>query len=141
MENDEDRDTARLYNEKDNEFSYSDFIELVTHSDVSGILSLDKVTAVLYGFGKSEEGYGQWDGAFILRLNDGQLAIVHGGCDTTGWGCQDSSSVDFCPPEELDSTLHKLGLPGVDVWDEDLNVYFDDLQKYLREGKKHEWDD
>lgn len=53
----------------------------------------EEVTSVPAAWGRSEEGYGEWSGGFLLELKDGTFAYVAGWCDTTGWGCQDGAEV------------------------------------------------
>lgn len=58
------------------------------------------VETVLCAWGKSEEGYGEWSGGFVLRLKNGEFAVLTGWCDTTGWGCQDGAEVSVYPSEK-----------------------------------------
>ncbi len=61
------------------------------------IVKIDReaIETVHYGWGHSPEGYGSWEGGFILELKDGRFATIEGWCDTTGWGCQDGSEVTY----------------------------------------------
>lgn len=60
---------------------------------------------MLWAAGESPEGFGSWEGAFVLKLADGGYAFVFGWCDTTGWGCQDDAYLyrfaDHPTPEQL----------------------------------------
>lgn len=49
---------------------------------------VERVTA---GWGRSPDGYGDWEGGFVLLLKDGTWVLVSGWCDTSGWGCQDGA--------------------------------------------------
>lgn len=55
---------------------------------------------VLAAFGK--DGYlSEWEGGFAVESEDGRVAVVVGWCDTTGWGCQDGTTLlcDLSPTE------------------------------------------
>jgi hypothetical protein len=58
-------------------------------------ISREDIETVHYAWGYSPEGYGSWEGGFILELKDGRFATLTGWCDTTGWGCQDGVEVEY----------------------------------------------
>jgi hypothetical protein len=58
-------------------------------------ITRENIETVHYAWGRSPEGYGSWEGGFILELKDGRFATIEGWCDTTGWGCQDGVTVTF----------------------------------------------
>jgi hypothetical protein len=58
-------------------------------------IARETIEKVHYGWGHSPEGYGSWEGGFILELKDGRFVKLTGWCDTTGWGCQDGSEVTY----------------------------------------------
>lgn len=83
-----------------------DFTESVR---IAGIQehAIEKVYAA-WGF--SPEGFGSWNGGFLLLLKDGRSAYVHGWCDTTGWGCRDGAEVhyfDGLPDQEVVEKLSR----------------------------------
>jgi hypothetical protein len=126
---DETEEQASQYVESDNDYSFSDFTSILTHADVKDHIKPTDIIDILYGFGKSEEGYAQWDGGFVVSLKNGNRAILYGGCDTTGWGCQDNASVAFCLPEDLEETIEKLNLPALTFWDSNPQGFWEAFRK------------
>jgi len=68
-----------------------DFTETVR---IAGIRE-HAIQRVFAAWGESPEGYGSWNGGFLMLLKDKRVAYVHGWCDTTGWGCQDGAEVHY----------------------------------------------
>lgn len=50
---------------------------------------IEKVLAVYEGENDGE------DWSWILKLKDGRIALLVGGCDYTGWDCQSSADTSF----------------------------------------------
>jgi hypothetical protein len=100
--------------------------------------SIDRsaVKRAVAAWGYSPEGYGSWSGGFLLEMKDGRYAYITGWCDTTGWGCQDGTSIayfDSEPPLESlkrdeSSSYHD---EPVGEWETTLP----DLQKYIETGE------
>jgi hypothetical protein len=63
-----------------------------------------KPLRVLNAWGEKGD-YAEWEGGFVLWLEDNTYAYMEGWCDTTGWGCQDGVSV------RLGKTIKSLKLP------------------------------
>jgi hypothetical protein len=43
-----------------------------------------------------EQGdYAEWEGGFLVELKDSRFAYISGWCDTTGWGCQDGTDIQW----------------------------------------------
>jgi hypothetical protein len=51
-----------------------------------GQFTREDVAEILHITEGSEEGYGEWSGAVVVRLKDGRYAALSGWCDTSGWG-------------------------------------------------------
>ena len=121
-------------------YSAYDFTETVNHYESP--FNEKQVDKVLFAYGQSNEGYGEWSGGFILRLKDGRTVMLTGWCDTSGWGCQDGmnwvelgSDVDGWADEiKRQSDVLWITLPPLDEWDEDPI----DLNRYLR-GETGKW--
>lgn len=87
------------------------------------------VKRVIAAWGDSPEGYGSWEGGFLMEMADGRYAYLTGWCDASGWGCQDGARVfDF---DEIPANRALLpdvwgdGQLGPREWDEepaDLNA-------------------
>jgi hypothetical protein len=78
------------------------------------------VRNVLWAWGHADEGEccgGDYSCKFFMLLNDGRYALVEGGCDYTGWGCQDGAEV----------TYHTIELPPV----KDADTFPIDLNRWL----------
>lgn len=53
---------------------------------------VEHITRVLAAWGEDGD-CAEWEGGFMLALDDGKIAYVTGWCDTTGWGCQDGGQI------------------------------------------------
>lgn len=60
------------------EYTDSDFSECLERVTLPA-----KPRRVLYAYGKGDDG---WSGGFIAELENGQVALITGWCDYTGWG-------------------------------------------------------
>lgn len=69
------------------EWSEYDWDQVLGDNKAPGREDIDEVTHQYFRPGES--GYAEMDLVAVMRLKDGRWASVHGGCDTTGWGCQD----------------------------------------------------
>lgn len=110
-------------------YSSYDFSETLNHVD-SPISKAD-VKSVLYAYGYSIEGFGEWQGGFVMRLNDGRLVMLTGWCDTSGWGCQDGITFSELPEGTLtgwSKFTNEHGTPVLAEWDVDPI----DLNRYVR---------
>lgn len=89
---------------------------------------IEKVLAVFEG---DHEGPA-WH--WILKLNDGQIAYLTGGCDYTGWDCQSDATSYLV--ETVDQALNKVFA----VYDEaDLPEVLGTLLKQLETGRSITW--
>jgi hypothetical protein len=110
-------------------YSLYDFTESLDRVDLGG----RKLVAVIKSWGFSPEGYGSWEGGFVLRFGDGTVAYLSGWCDTTGWGCQDGVDIQYANSvEELalptEYSSYDVGGPLPIDWDEypaDLNLWIE----------------
>jgi len=124
-------------------YTRNDFRESLIIVETREALELvPKILQVLAAWGEQEEGWAEWAGGFLLKLDFEAypFAYVYGWCDTSGWGCQDGAYIDYfetCP------TLDQLGYS--DEWeknsDEVLNRVWDilpadlnDLENIKNEG-------
>ena len=89
----------------------------------------DAVDSVIAAFGDQGD-YAEWTGGFLLKLKDGRYCFLQGWCDTTGWGCQDGTSVDyFDAAPDLKDLKSKFSYPEnqeITEWDispADLNIW------------------
>lgn len=85
------------------------------------------VRRVVAAWGNGPEFLNEWDGGFLMEMQDARFAYVWGWCDSSGWGCQDNAEVayfDIQPP--LDTLPESEA--GTD-WDHDPA----DLNLWLRE--------
>lgn len=113
------------------EYTRYDFSESMDRATITP----DKIDSVIAAWGLSPNGYGSWEGGFLMKLKDGHYAYLTGWCDTTGWGCQDGANLeefetlpdwkawtreDWCPEKRV----------CVLDWDEAPA----DLNKWLAEG-------
>jgi len=66
---------------------------------IAGVgIEREQIKRCTLGFGDQGD-YAEWDGGFVIELKDGRWALVCGWCDTTGWGCQDGTFVDWFDSE------------------------------------------
>lgn len=84
-----------------------DFHETLFNPSVRGEIDPAAVEKVIAAWGRNPEGYGSWEGGFLLALKDGRFAYVTGWCDTTGWGCQDGASVTYFDQQPALSDLER----------------------------------
>ena len=66
-----------------------DFQECISCAKRDGSPLESPIKKAIYAFGRGEGGDGNmggWDGAFIVELENGRLALITGWCDYTGWG-------------------------------------------------------
>jgi hypothetical protein len=79
--------------------------------------------------------YAEWSGGFIIELKDGRFAYISGWCDTTGWGCQDGTEIQW--HDKLpDWTVIRQEYSDADLpWD----VEPADLNRFVR-GEINRWD-
>lgn len=118
-----------------------DFSETVNHVDSP--IKMEQVKEVLFAYGDSQEGYGQWAGGFIMRLNDGRIILITGWCDTSGWGCQDGinwvelgSGIDGWDAEiKRQNNIMWTNMPELEKWDDTPA----DLNRLVR-GEISTWD-
>lgn len=68
-----------------------DFSESLEHVGIEE----SNVARVIAAWGDSPEGYGSWEGGFLMLLENGRYAYLTGWCDTTGWGCQDGADITY----------------------------------------------
>lgn len=66
-------------------FTIYDFSESVKRAEGFTLLDVKRAVAA---WGVNGD-YAEWNGGFLLELNDERYAYLEGWCDTTGWGCQD----------------------------------------------------
>jgi hypothetical protein len=103
----------------------------------------DDIEEVVAAWGDTSEGWGAWEGAFILRLKDGRYAHVWGWCDTSGWGCQDGAEVSWFDsdpgrevlrgtPQWFMGYLEALSGPQPEKWQRDWDETPSDLNRYVR---------
>ena len=99
---------------------------------------------VLYAYGKNGD-YAEWDGAFLIELEDGKIALLSGWCDTTGWGCQDGAELQIVDtlgeivwPQETswDRDEPTPRFPPLATWDKDPA----DLNRWLAAGRPDPWE-
>ena len=116
------------------EYTTYDFHETLFNSEIAGQIAPAMVRRVVAAWGRSPEGYGSWEGGFLLELHDGRAAYITGWCDTTGWGCRDGAAISY-----YDSLpdFRTLGAGAeyrdpVAAWDEDPA----DLNRYIAGGYK-----
>lgn len=121
--------TSRFYtdlpNDPPNTYDLSDYYHTL---DLAGIVP-ETVRGVLAAWGRSPEGYGSWEGGFLLSLWDGKCAYVFGWCDTSGWGCQDDVQIAHfnaeVPPQQLVACDPRapLAATAYDALPPDLNLW------------------
>lgn len=80
-----------------------------------------EIAVVLAAWGEHGD-CSSWDGGFLMMLKDGRFAYLCGGCDTSGWGCQDNASIEYFI-ERPDLQALRTG-----PWDEDPV----DLNRFIR---------
>ncbi len=85
----------------------------------------DSVKRVAAAWGESGT-CAEWDGGFLIELNDGRWAYVSGWCDTTGWGCQDGTDVKWFDAEPKLHDLNTKAEPA--EWENDPA----DCNRYVR---------
>lgn len=75
-----------------------DFTETIRLMDIEP----ESIERVMFAWGHSPEGYGSWEGGFVMHLHDSldhPVGATHiyafGWCDTTGWGCQDGAACAY----------------------------------------------
>lgn len=111
----------------------------INHDDEHPVmLKAEDVERVVAAWGHSPEGYGSWEGGFLLRLKDGRHAYLCGWCDTTGWGCQDGSKVTFFDAEPALEGLRETPSYTPDEPQGDWDLEPTDLNKWLADGAKEE---
>lgn len=105
--------------------------------DLAGV-DRAEVSHVIAAWGESPEGYGSWEGGFLLRLRDSRIAYVTGWCDTSGWGCQDGAAVYYYSSAanidrtQLPNAYNDESHLGDQDWDDepaDLNLAVQEMQK------------
>lgn len=110
------------------EYTLYDFTESLGQVD----LGEAKLTHVIKSWGHSPEGYGSWEGGFVLKLSDGRYAYLTGWCTTTGWGGRDGAEIQYAASlEELTlptESSPKSGEPRSIEWDE----YPADLNRWIQ---------
>jgi hypothetical protein len=67
---------------KGDQFTAYDFHECLNHEGVSLTSPIEEVIAANGSYSDGNE----WSGNFIVKLGNGQFALISGGCDYTGWG-------------------------------------------------------
>lgn len=115
------------------EYTVYDFRESLERVCLQGA----RPVKVLKAWGKSGD-YAEWEGGFLILLDNNRCAYLYGWCDTSGWGCQDDANVVFVNNvEELDiRALHTYFDPDTTAWDEDPA----DLNQWISNGMKgEEW--
>jgi len=116
-----------------NQYELNDFTESLERVKLPS-----KPTNVLRAFGRSTKGFSEWEGGFLLKLEDGSLALLTGWCDTSGWGCQDGAEVQIYSasdpvPETVKRETYQDGWPPISEWDENP----EDLNKWIHDGMKN----
>lgn len=102
-------------------------------------VSVDRteIEAVVAAWGESPDGYGSWEGGFLMLHKDGRFAYVTGWADTSGWGCRDGASVHYFPALPDRASLpgpyggDDPGLVGERAWDEEPA----DLNRFVLDGE------
>lgn len=91
-----------------------------------------KPVSVLYAYGQVDENGacctecgGEWEGGFVVKLENGKIAHVTGWCDYTGWGCQDGASF------ELFDKIEDVAVKP--FWDKDPSDLNQELPRVLKE--------
>jgi hypothetical protein len=126
-------------------YTVYDFSESLDRAGISE----RSVDSVIAAWGDSTEGYGQWEGGFLMKMKDDRYAYVWGWCDTSGWGCQDGAEVEYYdekPPLEVKrgTPQHFLGYMEVlsggnpEKWNQDWDENPIDLNRYLQ-GEIDKW--
>lgn len=92
---------------------------------------------VLYAYGNVDSDSaccldcgGEWDGGFVVELENGKFAHVTGWCDYTGWGCQDGAEHTIC------DSLDQIAVQS--HWDKDPADLNQELPRILKENAEHE---
>lgn len=67
------------------QYTSDDFLYSMDRANIE----TDAVAQVLEAFGRNGD-YGEWDGGFLLEMEDGTFAVLTG-----GWSCQDFGNVDY----------------------------------------------
>jgi hypothetical protein len=107
------------------------------------------VKRAIAAWGRSTEGWGEWEGGFIVELKDGRFAYIWGWCDTSGWGCQDGASVEYSDtefdrtvlrgiPQHFGGYIEMLGGSPESKWQVDWDEDPADLNRYLN-GEIDKW--
>jgi len=78
------------------------------HNHVKGSAQIAELLAELEG--ENDERDWHW----LVKLENGKVAYLRGGCDYTGWDCQ-SSAQNVEEYSSLERALSDLGLPTLDV--------------------------
>lgn len=123
------------------EYTVDDFTESLARVSIEPA----EISSVIAAWGVSMEGYGEWEGGFMLALRDGRFAYVWGWCDTTGWGCQDGATVEYHDerpplvikrgiPQHFMGYLEALGMPATAKWEQDWDEDPADLNLWLTTG-------
>jgi hypothetical protein len=116
------------------EFTSTDFAETLRRArfDLPA-----KPLSVLKAWGKNGD-YSEWEGGFVLLLEDKSYAYITGWCDTTGWGCQDGFTVT------LGESIEALKLPLICDYSEEPIPWAEgspeDLNAWVRAGFKDTYD-
>lgn len=122
------------------EYTTSDFHETLFNSTIKRQIVPEDVRRVVAAWGHSPEGYGSWEGGFLLELIDGRTAYITGWCDTTGWGCQDGATVVYfdSPPDRAQFKRNEYTDELAGPWDDDPA----DLNRYVQGGYQdtNRWD-
>lgn len=63
----------------------------------AGMITAERIEAVLWLEADSPEGWGSVDMACLVRLTDGAFAMCEAWADTTGWGCRDGVTWKVAP--------------------------------------------
>ncbi len=71
------------------------------------------------GHGWSTESASDWQGGWLLEMNDGRFVYLSGWCDYTGWGCQDGVNVQWFDSRPDLESLRAKGddWPQLEAWD------------------------
>lgn len=93
-----------------------DFAESLEHERINE----SDVARVIAAWGDSPDGWGSWEGGFLMLMKDGRYCYLTGWCDTSGWGCQDGASVEYYDTLPAYKTLS--GDVNWDLEPADLNV-------------------
>jgi hypothetical protein len=77
-------------------YSLYDFTESIDRSSID----VHDILKVCAAWGGSPEGFGSWEGGFLIELRNrglrpSRFLYLTGWCDTTGWGCQDGIDERF----------------------------------------------